>query len=1689
MGVLHSLVVVGNRACRFGAAGLLAVLLGGCGGGGGDSSGNPTSPGGRLPLVFDIDEVRPGLDVVASTGEPVRFEIVLGPEQDRRKTRFAWIVDGKRQDATGPALDVDPEQLGAGRHGVEARIRDSHHEGSVSWRLQVASGSPRNRAPSILQAIPPGGRQVSAGEALTLSVLACDVDAADTLRYVWSLDGDPLSESGPEVEISTAGLDVGRHIVDVEVLDGVRRSAAQTTRATWAVDVLKKGSDPEAYITGAWPRGSPRVDAGGTVRFEVWAEAPRAEDRLSYIWEVDGAPQPATGPLFHFKPNVEEDDGLRDSYRVTCRLARGSGELPQKHVGWTVRMGPTLEAAVEDSATNRAPRFTSEGTEAPPLINAGDSRVFRVGVSDPDEDILTYRWLVDGYALPLDGPVLAFLPGMHLPGATAQEKAVGSSYEVKVVVDDGFSSGGAVSRSWSLPVRSPAYKAVTPAPQSITLDNGKTGTVPSGTWLVSGAGGYYGVNSVYSKESTASYVFKAAVPAPGKYDVLMWWTEYPSRSTAVPVKIRHAAGTATLSINQQILGSQWNRVGTYDFSTSAEVVVDAVGSSVSTCADAVCLSPVSLAPAVPDTGGAAPAGTEFVIDDGGAGTSYQGTWPASGAPNPYGGRSLYSKSAGTSYTFARAIEAPATYDVYAWWTEWSSRDPAAPYEIVHSGGTAKVAKDQRVDGGKWNLLGRYSFSSSVKVTLKVPSTYTVCADAVRFVPAGSSPAPAPSTNSEEIVVDDGAAGTTSVGTWSPSGAPNPYGGRSLYAKGQGSYTYAVRLPASGTYGLYVWYTEWPSRSQKVPYEVEHAGGITTFVMDQRTGGGKWRSLGNLSFGTTARVTIQVLDSDTVCADAVRFVPGGGAPPAETVAPPTDGTTPTAPADSAEIADLAAFALTPTTARVSWTTSFLANSVVDYGRSTSLGDGTKTVSGLRGRHSVLLSSLVANTTYYIRARSSDGTVAKSSDTVSFRTPPSSTTYTVAATRPRIYLTRDDVTAIRARIKTSPFSGWWSSLTSFASSKLQSTVESSLEEEPDRNIALAFAGLIGDVSSYRRRAIDVALALAARSDGGDNKEMRRRVEITVPVYDWLHEYLSEWERTSLRSELSRLATALDKLVRDDEYAVGHSSGNQSRAFLAALAIHGELSSGATIVNRALGRYNTGFWPFWREHGCEDGGNYKSAWYNTVGTGFNHDVFAAWKSATGQNLFKSETWFGGLDDWYLYSSRGDVSHTRHGDYVHLGGLSEQDRYVLLHVAREYGRGEAQWLADRIRTAFPVWGPRAVWEILWYDPSVASKAPAKPPSRHFRGPGMVFMLESWKDDSIRACFRAAPYYMNSHTHLDQCSFSIEYRGGQALDAGLYDDYDSSHWRNYYGRTIAHNAMLVHDPSESFVRYGQVVSADGGQYFITTSTSAYPRLIADLTTGTGFDLGGVTAHEDTPLYTYTLADGTRAYRSTKMARYLRHFLWIKSISGWTRPVIAVFDQVESTKSTFKKTYLLHTQTQPTVGADLVSARNGTGMIFQRTIYPASPAISVVGGSGKEYWVNGKNYPPARTPKAGEEPGAWRVEVSPTVARTQDEFLHLLYPAASGSSAPPSVRSIDAGSMKGFETGGFVVLFAVKASSVSSASYSLSSSRQNLLFGVKPGGTYDVIVGGARVATLKASVAGTLSFQNASTGTVQVVLR
>jgi len=129
---------------------------------------------------------------------------------------------------------------------------------------------------------------------------------------------------------------------------------------------------------------------------------------------------------------------------------------------------------------------------------------------------------------------------------------------------------------------------VTAASSEIVIDNGGPGTSSTGTWELSGATGSYGSTSVWSRDGSR-YTWTFVPQVSGVYQVSMWWTVYSSRSTTVPVDIKHSGGTTRVTINQKLNGGKWNGLGIYSLiaGTSYTVTVTSQPGPSSTSADAV----------------------------------------------------------------------------------------------------------------------------------------------------------------------------------------------------------------------------------------------------------------------------------------------------------------------------------------------------------------------------------------------------------------------------------------------------------------------------------------------------------------------------------------------------------------------------------------------------------------------------------------------------------------------------------------------------------------------------------------------------------------------------------------------------------------------------------------------------------------------------------------------------------------------------------------------------------------------------------------------------------------------------------------------------------------------------------------------------------------------------------------------
>ncbi len=133
-----------------------------------------------------------------------------------------------------------------------------------------------------------------------------------------------------------------------------------------------------------------------------------------------------------------------------------------------------------------------------------------------------------------------------------------------------------------------------------------------------------------------------------------------------------------------------------------------------------------------------------IVDNQDAGFSTTGSgWTESGAGDEYEGSSYYSYDEGDTGTWTPDLPVAGTYNVYAWWCYWDTRDTNALYTVNYSGGSASMRKNQQQTTGQWVLLGTYYFdagtSGNVTVERDASSTHnSTSADAVMFEQVGGA---------------------------------------------------------------------------------------------------------------------------------------------------------------------------------------------------------------------------------------------------------------------------------------------------------------------------------------------------------------------------------------------------------------------------------------------------------------------------------------------------------------------------------------------------------------------------------------------------------------------------------------------------------------------------------------------------------------------------------------------------------------------------------------------------------------------------------------------------------------------------------------------------------------------------------------------------------------------------------------
>jgi hypothetical protein len=618
-------------------------------------------------------------------------------------------------------------------------------------------------------------------------------------------------------------------------------------------------------------------------------------------------------------------------------------------------------------------------------------------------------------------------------------------------------------------------------------------------------------------------------------------------------------------------------------------------------------------------------------------------------------------------------------------------------------------------------------------------------------------------------------------------------------------------------------------------------------------------------------------------------------------------------------------------------------------------------------------------------------------------------------PRVLVRPDDLPALRRRAATT-HAREYQRLLDLADA---GPVPGNGDDYHDSTWRLAFLHLLSGEQRHARLATDGLLKLLELPVSGEYFTGARRLKALAASYDWLHAALDP----ALRERVGQAALAYCQALYDSQEIepaewscdlAGHAINQMPFVLMAAIGIGDEIGAGEQtrrLMDDMLARTQRQFACY--RHFLEKDCFPQSMPYTCTYVGEFPYLFGAFEAGLGIEMYRPHASFANVVKWWTYGMRDDETFIRFGDYFSAVPVLENGQYyrAFAAIASRYRDGLAQWWVDRFRMDKSGIEPD---QILFEDrPGVARKSPEELPRTRFFGPMGLAVARADFDHGTVASFKCTPLYLHNHGHRDANSIAIYHKGDLAVDSGAYDAYETPHWYNYFIRTIAHNTIVIHDPSENFVSRGKEYANDGGQRFINEPHFA-PRTIEDVL-GDDFRDGKVLAYREGDGgggegggFSYVCGDASNCYSNSKLKKFLRHVTFVLDHPAKGSVSLLVLDEIELARDGLEPRFLLHTSAEPKVSDNTIAAvavgRSGTergGRLTATVLLPRSPRIDTIGGEGLEFEVEGTNYPLGRKMIPAYVPGAWRAEVTGAGEGRTRRFLAMLVPADADAPAEP----------------------------------------------------------------------------------------
>jgi hypothetical protein len=625
-------------------------------------------------------------------------------------------------------------------------------------------------------------------------------------------------------------------------------------------------------------------------------------------------------------------------------------------------------------------------------------------------------------------------------------------------------------------------------------------------------------------------------------------------------------------------------------------------------------------------------------------------------------------------------------------------------------------------------------------------------------------------------------------------------------------------------------------------------------------------------------------------------------------------------------------------------------------------------------------------------------------------------------PRLLVTKEDVVDLKQKIHHKDFSEIY---TLFIAQKNFSTDGISKNGEPQEPIrqkieALAFSYLLDTVNEKQSgiAAIDLINkylnSISIATDYKQNAHAYQAVFTAALVYDWCYILLDSTTKISLINNMKKVSCLAEYCIFKNtpkQYLSGHYGEYAPTVYLAmGIAIYDEQQD---VFDFAYNEQVQHFAPS-RNPWYEASTHHQGSQYIHVRYG-NELLQAFLLDKIGLHPYSSNIASATFRDLYAnIPQEKDMDGMPEGDCHN--NITMGDEYLeFLPIAATMSKdGFLQSYAKQNLNKLHALSTRA---LIFYNPFLPAKPlDSLPLSKLFPSPSGIMMARTkWDIDkkggnsnTMVVLMNMKEYQAKNHTHLDIGHFGIYYKGHLALDAGIYQGKDENNgwgklnYVNYYARTIAHNTLLIVDPNEPTPFEGSNVKAiarDGGQF--SFKNKAWDSTQEMFNAGkTAQILASEISPGIAPDYSYLKGDMTASYIIPKnVANYpakvdtvRRSFVFLNLKNEAIPGALIVLDKITSTNAGFKKTWLLHAQNEPNIKGDEVSfesTQNGRNGKLQNTVLLPeinNQQIEKVGGAGKEYWADGKNWGTVTQ----EDAGQWRIELSPKQQALSDNFLNVI---------------------------------------------------------------------------------------------------